>query len=98
MSGISYISNTQVARDFDLVVNCTGLGAKQLAVDENMEPIKGQVIKVMTEGRVRWAIVMAILSFTGEAHSAYKHYDALFDEEWAADLHHPWVSLCSLYI
>lgn len=36
----------ELAKDYDLIVNCTGLGAKTLCKDDKMIPIKGQVIKV----------------------------------------------------
>jgi D-aspartate oxidase len=32
--------------DFDIVMNCTGLGAKYLCSDNKVVPIRGQVIKV----------------------------------------------------
>jgi D-aspartate oxidase len=32
---------------FDVVMNCTGLGAKHLCSDNKMVPIRGQVIKVL---------------------------------------------------
>lgn len=34
---------------FDIVMNCTGLGAKHLCSDDKMVPIRGQVIKVLRE-------------------------------------------------
>ena len=36
----------QVVHEFDLIVNCTGLNAGWLVGDENVEPIKGQVVRV----------------------------------------------------
>lgn len=33
-------------QDYDLIINCTGLGAKVLANDSNMKPIRGQVARV----------------------------------------------------
>jgi len=33
--------------NFDIVMNCTGLGAKHLCCDNKMVPIRGQVIKVL---------------------------------------------------
>ena len=31
---------------FDLVINCTGMGAQKLCHDSNMSPVRGQVIRV----------------------------------------------------
>ncbi|XP_049959273.1 D-aspartate oxidase isoform X2 [Schistocerca serialis cubense] len=39
-------SFNDVSGDFDIVVNCLGLGAKYLCSDHNMVPIRGQVLKV----------------------------------------------------
>lgn len=39
-------SFTSLAGKFDLVFNCTGLGAKTLCNDHDLVPIRGQVIKV----------------------------------------------------
>ncbi|XP_055609877.1 D-aspartate oxidase isoform X2 [Uranotaenia lowii] len=33
-------------RNFDIIVNCTGMGAKKLCADHKLVPIRGQVIKV----------------------------------------------------
>lgn len=40
------ISNFQDLSMFDLIVNCTGIGAKKLAKDESVHPIRGQVSRV----------------------------------------------------
>ena len=32
--------------DFDVVVNCSGLGANQLVGDETVQPLRGQVMRV----------------------------------------------------
>jgi D-amino-acid oxidase len=34
----------------DLIVNCTGLGARELADDDTLVPVKGQVVKVRNPG------------------------------------------------
>jgi len=39
------------AEDVDVVVNCTGMGARTLAGDENVYPIKGQTVLVRGECR-----------------------------------------------
>lgn len=31
---------------FDLIINCSGLGAQQLTGDESLVPIRGQVMRV----------------------------------------------------
>ena len=32
--------------DYDLIVNCSGFGAKKLCADNDLVPIRGQVFKV----------------------------------------------------
>lgn len=36
----------ELAKDYDIIMNCTGLGAKKLCQDRHMVPIGGQIIKV----------------------------------------------------
>jgi len=36
-----------ILNGFDLVINCTGFGAKRLCSDDNLVPIRGQVFKVL---------------------------------------------------
>ncbi|XP_014214020.1 D-amino-acid oxidase [Copidosoma floridanum] len=36
----------ELAKDYDLVINCTGLGSQSICQDRKLVPIKGQVIKV----------------------------------------------------
>lgn len=35
--------------DYDLIINCTGLGACDLITDANVVPVRGQVIRVKAE-------------------------------------------------
>ena len=37
---------------FDLVMNCTGLGAKTLCNDRRLVPLRGQVFKVINRARL----------------------------------------------
>ncbi|HYH81303.1 MAG TPA: FAD-dependent oxidoreductase [Longimicrobium sp.] len=39
-----------VAGEFPLVVNCTGLGARELVADGQMRPVRGQVVRVENPG------------------------------------------------
>lgn len=36
--------------DFDLVVNCTGLGSKELCNDDRLVPVRGQVLRASRQG------------------------------------------------
>lgn len=36
----------ELDQDYDLIINCTGLGAKLLANDHKMRPIRGQVQRI----------------------------------------------------
>lgn len=40
----------EVPPDFDVVVNCTGLGAKSLGNDDAVYPVRGQVIRLAPNG------------------------------------------------
>lgn len=33
-------------KGYDVIVNCTGLGARKIVPDENMYPTRGQVVRV----------------------------------------------------
>lgn len=35
-----------LAADFDVIINCTGLGARDLVGDREMQPIRGQIVRV----------------------------------------------------
>lgn len=45
-NALSVCSFVKVGEDFDIVVNCTGLGAKQLTGDFLLTPVRGQAMKV----------------------------------------------------
>ena len=36
----------EIASDFDVVINCSGLGAFHLENDQNVHPIRGHVLRV----------------------------------------------------
>ena len=36
----------QIAGSCDLIINCTGLGSHDLEPDSNMQPVRGQVLRV----------------------------------------------------
>lgn len=46
--------NLSALPDDGLVVNCTGLGAKHLAADPEVGPVRGQVVRVEQIGLERW--------------------------------------------
>lgn len=36
----------EILDEFDVIINCTGLGAKSLVLDDAVTPVRGQVIRV----------------------------------------------------
>jgi len=34
-----------VAGDYDVIVNCSGIGARHLVNDHELQPVKGQIIR-----------------------------------------------------
>jgi D-amino-acid oxidase len=62
-AGGSITTNTQLARleevdrTFDLVINCTGIGARELVQDANLEPHRGQIVIVPKLENLSCAIV-----------------------------------------
>ncbi len=69
---ISYVelgNLTEIADDFDLVINCTGVFAKDMANDHIVKPARGQVVVVKNPG-----ITKSITSFD-EPHYIYPRGD-----------------------
>jgi D-amino-acid oxidase len=56
-SGIRFDELDDVDPDFDLVINCAGIGARDLANDANLEPHRGQVAIVSKPENLDCAIV-----------------------------------------
>lgn len=40
------VASFEELSDYDVIVNCTGLGSLELVNDKNMHPIRGQVVRV----------------------------------------------------
>lgn len=43
---INSIEKLADEENYDIVINCTGLGAKKLVNDNDLKPVRGQVIRV----------------------------------------------------
>jgi D-amino-acid oxidase len=56
-SGVHFESLEDVDRDFDLIINCAGIGARELARDADLEPHRGQVAIVPKIDNLHCAIV-----------------------------------------
>jgi len=41
-----YLSIQVAAEGYNAVVNCTGLGARELVGDTSLQPVRGQVLRV----------------------------------------------------
>lgn len=59
------VSSLDELEDYDLVVNCTGFGAKKLCDDKDLVPIRGQVFKVQN-----WLFYLNIFFFIARR---YRH-------------------------
>jgi len=50
LESLSYVlCFLQVASDYDVIVNCSGVGARHLVNDREVEPLKGQLIKACSK-------------------------------------------------
>jgi len=50
------LSSLEAAGDGRVVVNCAGLGARELVGDASMEPIRGQIVRVRNPGLERFVL------------------------------------------
>jgi D-amino-acid oxidase len=50
------VSSLEEAGDGHVVVNCAGLGARELVGDSSMEPIRGQIVRVRNPGLERFVL------------------------------------------
>ena len=57
MSGVRFDKLDDVDPEFDLVINCAGIGARELAQDSDLEPHRGQVAIVPKPDNLKCAIV-----------------------------------------
>ena len=55
-AGVRFNDLDQVPRDYSLIINCTGIGARTLVPDRDLEPHRGQVVLVPRPG-VPYAVV-----------------------------------------
>ena len=46
LSGFIFIF--QLSGSYDVVINCSGFGARELCGDNRVEPIRGQIMRVIT--------------------------------------------------
>jgi D-amino-acid oxidase len=60
-SGVRFVTRhigslRQALGRVDVVVNCTGLGSRQLAGDDTMRPVRGQIVVVEQFGQTEWVV------------------------------------------
>lgn len=53
---VTRMALAELPNQAELVVNCSGLGARQLAHDSSVEPVRGQVIRLAQVGLDRWML------------------------------------------
>ncbi|MFR9676740.1 FAD-dependent oxidoreductase [Streptomyces sp. TR06-5] len=63
----SATSPAAAAQEAPVVVNCTGLGARELAGDDTVVPVRGQLLVVENPGLDRWYVAAG----SGSSHSTY---------------------------
>jgi D-amino-acid oxidase len=51
-----FVSSLEDAADGHVIVNCAGLGARELVGDPSMEPIRGQIVRVRNPGLERFVL------------------------------------------
>jgi D-amino-acid oxidase len=51
-----FVSSLEEAGEGHMVVNCAGLGARELVGDPSMEPIRGQIVRVRNPGLARFVL------------------------------------------
>jgi D-amino-acid oxidase len=51
-----FVSSLEDAGDGHVIVNCAGLGARELVGDPSMEPIRGQIVRVRNPGLERFVL------------------------------------------
>lgn len=49
-------SFAEIDHKYDVIINCTGLGAKYLCNDHKLVPMRGQVLKVTTTQLIQHAL------------------------------------------
>eukprot|EP00057_Strongylocentrotus_purpuratus_P030425 XP_781644.3 PREDICTED: D-amino-acid oxidase isoform X2 [Strongylocentrotus purpuratus] len=58
-------SFAELSGQYDVIVNCTGIGSRFLANDDSVEPVRGQVMKLSCKGKMSFSHVVTMES-TGE--------------------------------
>ena len=63
-----YVPMLQVPDEYKFIINCTGLGSQELLNDCQMLPVKGQLAKIRTDGKVKEFLWLSNVTYpsTGE--------------------------------
>lgn len=72
---ISSIEQLADEEDYDVIINCSGLGAKKLVNDNEVKPVRGQVIRV----EAPW-IYEVILDDSYDGNYVIPKYDSNFSQ------------------